>query len=110
MANPFRENDNIRGTLRDFVVVTFVINMEQAQAYCELLEKNDIPTAIRETDSGTAGVEIAVTVPEECLDEAHVLIESQDTYDDFYDFTCHEISDDDYFDNLDDNFMDDEGF
>ena len=110
MADSFRENKGANGAAQDFVVVAFVSDIDQAKAYSELLEKNDIPAAVKEGNSETAGVEIAVTVPEEYLDEAHVLIESQETYDNFYDFTCHEISDDDYFGNLDDNLLDDEGF
>jgi len=32
-------------------------------------------------------------VPEEHLDEAHVIVESQDTYDDFYDMSMDEDED-----------------
>ena len=32
-------------------------------------------------------------VPEEYLDEAHVIIESQDAYDDYYDFASEETED-----------------
>jgi hypothetical protein len=32
-------------------------------------------------------------VPEEFLDEAHVVIESQDAYDDFYDFSLDDEED-----------------
>ena len=39
---------------------------------------------------------IAVMVPEDSLDEAHVVIESQDAYDDFYDFALEEEIDDDF--------------
>ena len=34
-------------------------------------------------------------VPEESVDEAHVVIESQDAYDDFYDFALDEQDDSD---------------
>ena len=40
--------------------------------------------------------EIAVMVPEEFLDEAHVVIESQQAYDDFYDFALDEEEDSDF--------------
>jgi hypothetical protein len=35
-------------------------------------------------------------VPEDFLDEAHVVIESQDAYDDFYDFTLEEENEEDF--------------
>ena len=45
-------------------------------------------------------------VPEECLDEAHVVIESQDAYDDFYDFALEDESDIDT--ELDNDFLEDD--
>jgi hypothetical protein len=61
--------------------------MDQAKEYESLLKVNDIPTIIKEQiDPSMSGKGIALMVPEDCLDEAHVVIESQDAYDDFYDF------------------------
>jgi hypothetical protein len=45
----------------------------------------------------------AIMVPEECADEATVIIESQDAYDDFYDFALEDDKDD-----FDVDFFDDE--
>jgi hypothetical protein len=39
---------------------------------------------------------IAIMVPEDFLDEAHVVIESQDAYDDFYDFALEDEDDGDF--------------
>ena len=43
-------------------------------------------------------------VPEEYIDEAHVVIESQQAYDDFYDFALEEENEEDF----DEDFFDDE--
>ena len=43
-------------------------------------------------------------VPEDFLDEAHVVIESQDAYDDFYDFAMEDEDDLDF----DADLLDDE--
>lgn len=72
--------------VQGFVVVAFVDDLEQAGDYKALLEVNDIPAAISEQhEHSVASKEIAVMVPEDFLDEAHVIIESQHAYDDFYD-------------------------
>jgi len=85
------------------VVVVFAKDMEQAREYETLLKVNDIPAVISEPEPAVMGSpEIAVMVPEDYLDEAHVIIESQDAYDDFYDYSLEEEDDldfeDDYFD------------
>jgi len=88
-----------------FVVVVFAADMEQAREYETLLKVNDIPALIREPESPAGGVdEIAVMVPEDCLDEAHVIIESQDAYDEFYDYNL----DDEEELNFEEDLFDDE--
>lgn len=89
---------------QEFVVVAFAEDLEQAREYETLLKNNDIPAMIREQqeESMEAGG-IVVMVPEDYLDEAHVVIESQNAYDDFYDFALEEDEDnadfgDDFFD------------
>jgi len=37
-----------------------------------------------------------VMVPEDYLDEAHVIIESQNAYDDFYDFALEDQEEEDF--------------
>lgn len=82
-----RESRKSQTSLPELIVVTFAENMEQAKEYETLLATNGIPATIKERSGESADTEgIAVMVPEEYLDEAHVVIESQDAYDDFYDF------------------------
>ena len=83
--------------LEGYVVVAFSEDMDLAREYKTLLESNDIPATIVEQDEHPAGSkEIAVMVSEEFLDEAHVIIESQHTYDDFYDFSLEDESEIDF--------------
>ena len=73
----------------EFTIVTMVEDMDQANNYRLLLEENDIDVVIDEPYvSGDAS--IAVKVPEEYLDEALVIIESHDAYDDFIDLTLED--------------------
>lgn len=99
------KNQNSKNALQEFVAVTFAEDMSQARDYKNLLRKNDIPATIkRESTQWGNSRGVAVMVPEDCLDEAHILIESRDLNDDFYDFA---------FDNDDDDFetgYDDDGF
>lgn len=105
MAKRSKKNPKSQAKLQDFVVVTFVKDLEQAREYETLLKTNDIPAVINEQDEPSMGTKgIAVMVPEEFLDEAHVVIESQDAYDDFYDFALEEDADDDF----DSDFFEDE--
>ncbi len=93
-----------QGKVKEYVVVAFVDDMEQAREYETLLRLNDIPAVIKEQlDPGADGKAVAIMVPEDFLDEAHVVIESQDAYDDFCDYTLDEGEDMDFdSDTLDD--------
>jgi len=91
MAKRSRKNHKSQAKVKDFVVVTLVEDLEQARDYETLLKTNDIPAVVNEQDEQpTSAKAIAVMVPEDFLDEAHVVIESQDAYDDFYDFALEE--------------------
>lgn len=93
--------------VKEFVVVAFVDDLEQAKEYETLLRLNDIPAVIREQlDGGADGKAVAIMVPEDFLDEAHVVIESQDAYDDLCDFTMDEEDDLDF----DGDLLDDDEF
>ncbi len=99
MAKRYKKNQKSQTKLQDFVVVTFIDDLEQAKEYESLLKTNDIPAVINEQNEQSNGTKgIAVMVPEDFLDEAHVVIESQDAYDDFYDFALEEDETDDDFD------------
>ncbi len=100
MAKRPKKSQKSRTNLQELVAVTLAEDMEQAEEYKTLLEANDIPTTIREQSEGSADTaygkakSIAVMVPEDYLDEAHVVIESQDAYDDFYDFALEDEDED----------------
>ncbi len=106
MAKRSKKNQKSMSNLQDFVVVVFVEDLEQAKEYETLLKTNDIPAVINEQYEQSSGAKgIAVMVPEDYLDEAHVVIESQDAYDDFYDFALEDETDDDFGSDLfDDEF------
>jgi len=82
-------SQTVHTNLPELVTVTFVEDLEQAKEYETLLGSNNIPVTIKEQRGDPENPEdtnmIAIMVPEEYLDEAHVVIESQDAYDDFYD-------------------------
>ena len=95
MAKRTQRKQKPQTTLQEFVAVAFTEDTERAKDYATLLKANDIPVTIREQHEQLVnGKNLAVMVPEEFLDEAHVIIESQDAYDDFYDLTLEEDDDD----------------
>jgi len=97
MTKRSRKNQKSQTKLQDFVAVTFVEDLEQAKEYESLLKTNDIPVVVSKQNEPSIDTKaIAVMVPEDFLDEAHVVIESQDAYDDFYDFAVEEETDDDF--------------
>ncbi len=85
MAKRSPKSQKSKADLHEFVVVTFAKDWEQAKDYETLLKNNDIPAVIKEQDQDSENNGIAVLVAEDFIDEAHVVIESQDAYDDFYD-------------------------
>ena len=97
MAKRPKKTQKSQAESPEFVIVTFAEDMEQARNYETLLKSDNIPAIIEEQheqsmDSGG----VAVMVPEDFLDEAHVVIESQDAYDDFYDSALEDEDEDDY--------------
>jgi hypothetical protein len=93
--------------LKEFVTVAFAEDMDLAKQYKKLLIDDDIPAVIKsqsESSSGFPG--IAVMVPEDHLDEAHVLIESQGTYAaDFYEVAFQDQDEEE----IPDEFVGDDG-
>ena len=105
MAKRTKKGQKSQAKLEGYVVVAFAEDMEQAIEYKSLLDANDIAATITEPEAHEIGSkEIAVMVPEEFLDEAHVIIESQHAYDDLYDFALEDEEEDD----LDEDFFEDE--
>ena len=88
MAKRPKKNQKSRTKTKGLVTAVFVKDIEQAKDYEALLKIDDIPTIIKEQKESEFDNDkgFAVMVPEEFLDEAYAVIESQNAYDDFYDF------------------------
>lgn len=104
MAKKSKKSGKGATKTKDYIVVTIAQTEEEAKNYQTLLKNDDIPALIRrqqpeEFDTGG----FTVMVPEEYADEAYVIVESNDTYDDYFDMTVEELQED--FD--DDDLMDD---
>jgi hypothetical protein len=100
-----KRKENRQGSLKEFVTVAFAEDMELAKQYKKLLNDGDIPAVVKNPSEDAGGFPgIAVMVPEDHIDEAHVLIESQGAYNDFYDMVFH---DDEY---TTEDFEDNDGF
>jgi hypothetical protein len=87
--------------VQDFVIVSVVEDLERAKEHEMLLKNNDIPATVKQQDADVSdSTGFAVMVPEDFIDEAHVIIESQDAYDDFYDFALEDEDEDTFDSNL----------
>jgi len=105
LANRKKKAHNSSTVLKGLVTVAFAEDAELAAHYKELLNENDIPAAIKTRPNAEVPFQgIAVMVPEDHLDEAHVIIANQSSMGDFYDMA---FSEDDY-DDTDNGFYDDE--
>lgn len=101
MAKRSKKGHRSQAKMQGYVVVTLAESMEQAREYKTLLEVNDVSAIINEQqEQSLDSNEIAVMVPEDFLDEAHVIIESQNAYDDFYDYSLEGEENDDFDDEL----------
>ena len=96
MAKRSKKSHDAQAKLHGYVVVTFADDSDQARDYQSLLKANDIPVEVTEQADQMGNREIAVMVPDEFLDEAHVIIESQDAYDDFYDLALDDEDEEDF--------------
>jgi len=85
---------------QNYVIATSTTDHEQAREYEALLKNSDVPTLMLEENRG-----FSILVPEENIDEAHVIIESQDAYEDFYDYA---VGDEDQDNNFDDELFTDD--
>ena len=105
MAKRSKKGHRSQAKLQGYVVVAFADDLEQAREFKSLLEVNDVSAIISEQkDSAIGSKEIAVMVPEDFLDEAHVIIESQQAYDDFYDYALEDEGGDFNDDLFEDDF------
>lgn len=96
MTKRSKKGRDTQAKLHGYVVVTFADDTEQARDYESLLRANEVPVEITEQADQMGNREIAVMVPDEFLDEAHVIIESQDAYDDFYDLALEDDNEEEF--------------
>ena len=96
MTKRSKKGRDTQAKLNGYVVVTFADDIEQARDYESLLRTNEVPVEITEQADQMGNREIAVMVPDEFLDEAHVIIESQDAYDDFYDLALEDDNEEEF--------------
>jgi hypothetical protein len=81
---------------QELVVVATASILDEAKETETLLKNNEIPAMVKERQNEFGeGTHYAVYVQEDMADEAHVVIESQDAYDDFYDLGLNDESEDD---------------
>lgn len=81
--------------LEELVVIAYPDDLEQAKDFEATLKANEIPAMIKQqTDpEDSTHKTITVMVPEDFADEANVIIESQNAYDDFYDISLEDEDD-----------------
>ncbi len=95
------DNSKKKSQEMDLVTVAFADSMSEAKELESLLRNNDIPAVVREqTDEEKSDV-YAVMIPEDYLDEATVIIDSKDAYEDFYE---HAVDREDSFDDDEDDY------
>lgn len=94
MARRVKRKTQVAQKTQEYVAVAFARDETEAKEYQALLTGDNIPATIRpqaQSDNGTGGY--TVMVPEEFVDKAYVIIESQDAYDDFYDLAIDDEAD-----------------
>ncbi|MFH1371024.1 MAG: hypothetical protein ABII09_07035 [Planctomycetota bacterium] len=97
MAKRTRKSHKTQSRLQELVVVATADTAEEAKEYEKLLKNNDIPAMVkRQQDEFAGGQRFVVMSPEEMADEAHVIIESQDAFDDFYDSGFEDENEDEF--------------
>jgi hypothetical protein len=101
MAKRSRKSHKGQTKLQELAVVATAETSEEAKELETLLKNNDIPAMVkRQQDEFADAKRFVVMVPEENVDEAHVIIESQDAFDDFYDSELYDENEDDFEGNI----------
>ena len=94
----------LKAELKDHVIVTVSKDWEQAKDYESMLKAHNISAILQAQDEpSTSNQGFAVMVPKDCLEEAQVVIESQNVEDEFYDSLFEnedEEFDSEYFDDV----------
>ena len=97
MPKRTRKSSKSQTSTKELVVVAAANSMDEAKDYEALLKNNDIKSVIKkQQDEFTDNLRYVVMVQEELADEANVIIESQNSYDDYdLDSDSDDISEDD---------------
>lgn len=75
-----------RPSLGEFVTVAFAEDLDLARQHKKMLEENGIRAVIKQSETPEANSPgIPVLVPEDDLDQAHALIASQASFEEFFD-------------------------
>lgn len=84
MAEQSHNSTQTQHNFEESVAVTYTDDHQQAEELEELLKSNEIPAMVRENYSDSSQNKFAVMVPEDYVDEANAIIDSQQSYEDFY--------------------------
>jgi hypothetical protein len=97
MTKRTRKSSKAQTSTKELVVVATANSMDEARDYEVLLRNNDIKSVIKkQQDEFTEDLRYVVMVHEDLADEANVIIESQNSYDDYdLDLDSDDISEDD---------------
>ena len=91
MAKFNKKNDEPKSEPYYLTAVTYMDDWEQAKDCEAMLKANDIPASLLEQNPPMEREQnIAVMVPRDFLEEARVVIESENAEDDFYDLLFDE--------------------
>ena len=75
-----------KASMQEYVTVAFAEDLELARQHKKMLEDNGIPAVVKQPDPAAGSTPgIAVMVTEEDLDQAHSLIASQASFEEFFD-------------------------
>ena len=89
-----RKSRKQQTVVKEYVTIAFAEDLELAREYEKMLTEHGIPAVVKNQpksdEDGYSG--IAVTVPEEFVDEAYTMIRDESSYDDFFDaaFDSHD--------------------
>jgi hypothetical protein len=91
-----KKNTKSQTNLKDLVAIASLDSMDDAKECETMLKNNYIPAMVKkQLDDITETKRFVVMVPEDMADEASVIIEAQDSYDDFYDSEVDEVTEED---------------
>lgn len=93
-----RKTKKQRTEVEELVIIAYAEDLEQARDFETILKSNEIPAMIKkqEAPQDNGRKSIAIMVPEEYTDEANVVIESQNAYDDVYDLAIEQEEEEDF--------------